>query len=325
MIGGDIISNIAGEASVIKTKQQIEDSKGKITASISGGSDSDIMLDIIERAKKLANKDVDIEYVWFNTGLEYEATKRHLEYLRERYQIQINEHRAKRPVPISCKIYGQPFLSKMVSMYISRLQKHGFDWSDGQYDDLVKKYPKCQSALKWWCNAWGEGSRFNISRCYGLKEFIIEHPPWFKISDKCCEYAKKAVAYEIENNSGCALSMVGVRKSEGGIRSVRYSSCFTPRGKHAASYRPIFWMTDDDKREYEIENHIIHSDCYLIYGLKRTGCACCPFGSKFEDELIIAKTYEPKLYEAVQNIFGDSYRYTRMYRDFKGELRARNK
>ena len=61
----------------------------------------------------------------------------------------------------------------------------------------------------------------------------------------------------------------------------------------------------------------MHSSCYTIYGLPRTGCACCPFGSNFENELKAAEQYEPKLYEAACNVFVKSYDYTRKYRDFK--------
>ena len=51
-----------------------------IAVSISGGSDSDIMLDIIERLRNGKH----ICYVWFDTGLEYQATKDHLDYLEKK-------------------------------------------------------------------------------------------------------------------------------------------------------------------------------------------------------------------------------------------------
>ena len=41
-----------------------------ILCSVSGGSDSDIMLDIIWRC----DRDKKVTYVWYNTGLEYQAT-----------------------------------------------------------------------------------------------------------------------------------------------------------------------------------------------------------------------------------------------------------
>ena len=45
------MSDHAAEAALIKTKQHIEETQGKIIASISGGADSDVMLDLIERAR----------------------------------------------------------------------------------------------------------------------------------------------------------------------------------------------------------------------------------------------------------------------------------
>ena len=50
--------------------------------------------------------------------------------------------------------------------------------------------------------------------------------------------------------------------------------------------------------------------------MKRSGCAGCPYGRDFEEELKIIEKYEPKLFKAVNNIFGDSYEYTRKYREF---------
>lgn len=57
-----------------------------IMCSISGGSDSDIILDLCERFKP-PNK--NIHYVFFDTGLEYQATKDHLDYLENKYNIKI--------------------------------------------------------------------------------------------------------------------------------------------------------------------------------------------------------------------------------------------
>lgn len=57
----------------------------KIVVAISGGSDSDVVLDLIEKVKG----DKDVKYVWFNTGLEYQATKDHLKYLETKYGIKI--------------------------------------------------------------------------------------------------------------------------------------------------------------------------------------------------------------------------------------------
>lgn len=60
-----------------------------VICSISGGSDSDIMLDIIYRV----DEQKKVTYVWFDTGLEYKATKEHLKYLEDRYGIEIRRER----------------------------------------------------------------------------------------------------------------------------------------------------------------------------------------------------------------------------------------
>lgn len=282
----------------------------KILCSISGGSDSDIMLDIVWKCD-LENK---VDYVWFDTGLEYQATKDHLKYLENRYGITVQRYKAKKSVPLSCKQYGLPFLSKYTSEMINRLQRHGFKWEDGLLEELIEKYPKSKSALQWWCRD-KKVESLNVSK--KLKQFMIFNPPEFKISSSCCTFAKKNVAHDVVKQGDYDLQIIGIRKAEGGVRSIVYKNCFDEIEEACDMYRPLFWYTDDDKAEYEQHFNIVHSDCYRVYGLKRTGCVGCPFGRDFENELEVAKKYEPKLYEAVNNIFKESYEYMRVYREFK--------
>lgn len=301
---------------IIKTEDHINRiarDGGKIMVSISGGSDSDIMIDMFER---IGYDEGEVIYVWFDTGLEYDATKRHLKYLEEKYGIEIRRYRPKMTVAQACKKFGVPFLSKQNSMYINRLQRHGFDWTDGDISGLSDKYGKCVSALKWWCNAWGPG-KFSIGRSSGLKEFMMQNiPP--KISNECCSYAKKKTATIALKDTGAVLNVIGIRISEGGIRSYLYKSCFDEAtGNRVAQFRPIFYFTDQDKQEYKEFCGVTYSDCYEVWGFKRTGCCCCPFGSGFEEELEVVKQREPKLYAAACKIFGPSYEYTRKYRRFK--------
>ena len=292
-----------------------------ICVSISGGADSDIMLDM---ATKFA-EDKNIKYVFFDTGLEYKATKEHLQYLEEKYGIQIERVKAVKPIPLACRQYGQPFISKRVSNMIKRLQSNNFQWEDEDFETLYKKYPKCKVALKWWCNEWGNKSQFNIANNKWLKEFMVANPPTdIAISDDCCDWAKKKPAYMYKKEHGITLSLVGVRKAEGGARATRYKSCFSDDIKGVAEYRPVFWYTNDDKEAYEDTYNITHSKCYNCYGLKRTGCAGCPFGRDFEQELEVIKKHEPKLYRAVNNIFGKSYEYTRKYKEFCEQQEQKN-
>ena len=283
----------------------------KIVCSISGGSDSDIMLDIVWRC----DKDNKVDYVWFDTGLEYQATTEHLKYLENKYNIDIIPYKAIKPIPLSCKKYGQPFLSKQASEYIGRLQKHNFKWEDKPFEELYEEYPKCKAALLWWCNK-RENNSFNICRNKWLKEFLIENPPTFPISNVCCKYAKKDVSHKLINEFQYDLNIIGVRKAEGGVRATSYKTCFDENGDGYDNYRPLFWYKNSDKEHYKTAYCIEYSKCYTEYGLKRTGCAGCPFGRDFEEELKVIEKYEPKLFKAVNNIFADSYEYTRKYREF---------
>lgn len=186
-----------------------------IMCSISGGGDSDVALDIIHKV----DIDKKVRYVWFDSGLEYEATKRHLEYLEKRYGIKIERERAIKPIPTTCKEYGQPFLSKLVSTYIAELQKVGFQWEDEDFETLCKKYKNCMQSLSWWTNRYmpanGDYGSFTIGRYAYLKEFMIQNPPTFKISSECCKYAKKDVSDMLIAKHNVDLMIVGMRKSEG--------------------------------------------------------------------------------------------------------------
>ncbi|MCM1165649.1 MAG: phosphoadenosine phosphosulfate reductase family protein [Ruminococcus sp.] len=286
-----------------------------IVCSISGGADSDIMLDMvhkIDRQKK-------VHYVFYDTGLEMKATKEHIRYLENKYGISIDIVKPQTPIPTACKKYGQPFFSKNIAESIERLQRHGFKWEDEPFDVLLKRYPKCKAALRWWCNAFGENSRFNIAKHPYLKEFMHEHPPQFKISPKCCKCAKKDPALQYSKKQQADLTLIGIRKAEGGARSAAYKSCFNENSRYGNQHFPLFWFNDFDKKEYDRFFSVTHSKAYTVYGCKRTGCAACPFGSKFEQELEMLKNHEPNLYKAALNIFGDSIEYTRAYRKYKAE------
>ena len=163
---------------LIRAWSKINSSKYEnIVCSVSGGSDSDVMLDIVWQC----DKDNKVTYVWFDTGLEYQATKDHLKFLEEKYGIKIMSYRAIKPIPTTCRQYGQPFLSKQASEYISRLQKHNFQFEDKPFEELYKEYPRCKAALLWWCNM-KESKSYNISWNKWLKEFLIDNPPTFSIN-----------------------------------------------------------------------------------------------------------------------------------------------
>lgn len=136
---------------------------------------------------------------------------------------------------------------------------------------------------------------------------------------------KKDVSHKLMSENNYDLKVVGIRKAEGGVRANAYKTCFDDNGDGYDNYRPLFWYKNSDKEIYDDHYKITHSKCYTEYGLKRTGCAGCPYGRDFEQELEIIEKYEPKLFKAVMNIFGDSYKYTREYRKFYEEMNLKEK
>lgn len=259
--------------------------------------------------------------------MEYQATKAHLKYLEQKYNITIETIKAKKPIPTSCKEFGQPFLSKFVSHCINGLQRHGFKWEDKPYEELIKEYPDIKSYIGWWCNIKlrGKDTRFCIARNKWLKEFLIANPPTFLISNKCCYHAKKYPAKRFMKNNNIQLEIIGVRRGEGGIRSTSYKNCFTNNNREHDQYRPIFYYTNADKASYDETFNVTHSECYRKYGFTRTGCAGCPYNPNFEEDLKKIEQHEPKLYKAVNNIFADSYEYTRKYKKFVEDMENNNR
>jgi len=150
--------------------------------SISGGSDSDIVLDMIHKV----DEDGKVKYFWIDTGLEYSATKEHLDFLEQKYGIEIIRLKPDKPIPTCVREYGVPFLSKYVSEQMMRLQKHNFQWEDEPLEVLLQKYPQCKTALQWWCgerysdkDGYQKISRFSIERNRYLKQFIMANQPDF--------------------------------------------------------------------------------------------------------------------------------------------------
>lgn len=312
--------NFTIQDAMSKCLQMVRNHK-QIMVGVSGGADSDNMIDMIIRA---GGKE-KTTFVFYNTGLEYQATKKLIKGLNEKYGIEIKVIQPVKPIPVCVKEHGVPFWSKRASEMIMRLQKHGFQWEDEPLDVLLEKYPRCRSGIRWWCNDYkrddGRPSALNIEWASGLKEFMIANPPTFKISAKCCHYAKKEPARKYAAENVFDMECTGVRKAEGGTRATGIKTCFSPALAGPDKYRPLFWFTNADRAEYESHYGVEHSDCYKVWGMTRTGCAGCPFGKEFEKELELVQKYEPIFYKAMNKIFGQSYEYTRQYLAFREQMK----
>lgn len=201
--------------------------------SYSGGADSDILLDVIEQARVIF-KLPPVKYAFFNTGLEMEATKRHVKEVAQKYGVEIDEYRPKVNIVNATRLHGVPFVSKIMSAGLSEWQKKGVPTSVAEeYDnasdkaakrqELRERYPNCESVLNFLCccNSAGEprpNIQLVINSSKYMRDFISEYPPDFAVSAKCCDYCKKQLAHRVQK--GYDMIITGERRAEGGMRSV---------------------------------------------------------------------------------------------------------
>ena len=302
--------------------------------SYSGGADSDIMIDLIERTRVIFGLP-PVKYVFFNTGLEMQATKDHVKETAEKYGVEIKEERPKVNIVNATRRYGVPFVSKIMSSGLSEWQKKGIPLSIAQeYDkasdkaakrkELKERYPKCESVINFLCccNSAGEprpNIQLVINSSKYMRDFISEYPPDFKISAKCCDYCKKQIAHRVQKDYDMVIT--GERRDEGGMRSVprkdNTALCFTETADGKYRLRPLYYISDSDKAWYKERYGIKYSDAYEVYGLTRTGCCGCPISYKAVDDLEKIRKYEPNVVKAAWSIFGKSYEYRMKYNEFK--------
>lgn len=310
--------------------------------SYSGGADSDILIDVIERARGIFGLP-PVKYVFFNTGLEMQATKAHVKATAEKYGVEIETVRPKVNIVQASRKYGIPFVSKIMSAGLSEWQKKGVPLSVAQeYDqaedkqakrqELKERYPKCESVLNFLCccNSKGEprpNIQLVINSSKYMRDFIGEYPPDFKISAECCTYCKKNIAHQVQKDYDMVIT--GERRDEGGMRSVprkdNTSMCFTETSSGQYRLRPLYYVSDADKAWYKEYYGLRYSDAYEVYGLTRTGCCGCPISYKAIADLELIRPYEPNLVKAAWNIFGKSYTYRQEYNAYKAQRMEQEK
>lgn len=308
----------------------------KAICSYSGGSDSDIMLDMIERVRKMFDLP-PVHYCFFNTGLEMAATKRHVKEQEEKYGVTITEYRPQKNVVLATREYGQPFVSKIMSAGLEGIQKKNLPLSIAdeyaQAEDkaakraeLKQRYPGCESTINFLCccNSKGEprpNIQLVINSSKYMLDFIKENPPDFKISNKCCDYCKKQIAHAVQKDYDMVIT--GERRDEGGMRSVprkdNTTLCFSETANGQYRLRPLYYVSDADKAWYKGYYGIRYSDAYEVYGMTRTGCCGCAISAKATQDLELIRPFEPNLVKAAWNVFGDSYRYRQAYNEYKAK------
>lgn len=310
--------------------------------SYSGGSDSDIMIHMIETARQIFGL-APVKYCFFETGLEMEATRRHVKETAALYGVEIETIRPKKNIVQAVREYGQPFVSKIMSAGLEAVQRKAIPLSIAdEYDqaedkpakraELKARYPKCEQAINFLCccNSAGEprpNIQLVINSSKYMLDFIREHPIPFRVSNRCCDVCKKQPAHAVEK----AFDMVitGERRDEGGMRSVprgdSSSMCFAETAAGKYRLRPLYYVSDADKQWYKEYYGIRYSDAYEVYGLKRTGCCGCAISARAAADLELIRPYEPNVVKAAWAIFGDSYRYRAQYNAYKAARYARAK
>jgi 3'-phosphoadenosine 5'-phosphosulfate sulfotransferase (PAPS reductase)/FAD synthetase len=308
--------------------------------SYSGGSDSDIMLHLIETVRKIFNLP-PVQYCFFNTGLEMEAIKRHVDEVERLYGVTISRHRPKKNIVLATREHGLPFVSKIMSSGLEGVQEKNIplsiadEYADAE-DKIAKRaelkarYPKCESTINFLCGCNSAGEpRPDIQLVIGSSEymldFIKENPIPFRVSNKCCDCCKKQLAHSVQKSFDMVIT--GERRAEGGMRSVprkdNTSMCFSESADGKFRLRPLYYVSDADKQWYKDYYGIRYSDAYEVYGLTRTGCCGCSIAAKAVEDLEKIRPYEPNLVKAAWNVFGDSYRYRQRYNEYKALRRMR--
>lgn len=273
---------------IIKTHEYLN-RHDNILVAYSGGSDSDCVLHLL--CTYFNDYLYKIHFVFSDTGIEYKATRKHICDIAKKYNVNIVNVRGK-SVVTCCREYGVPMLnkskSKALSMYLRDTPKGHYlvFENNGAYFGFTEK----ERLLAKYC-----------------KDNNI------KVSEKCCEYAKKKPMKTYAKNNKIDLTITGERKAEGGLRAIKNASCFSIHKNGDHKFMPIFWWSDNTKKIFKEFENIRYSDCYEIYGMKRTGCVGCPFGRNTADELKTMSIYEHDLYKLCLSVFGTAYQTMDMF------------
>ncbi|MGX5594623.1 phosphoadenosine phosphosulfate reductase domain-containing protein [Bacillus cereus] len=286
---------LAIEDALFRIKREYKRTGGKIYLSFSGGKDSTVLAKLIE----MADLPEKIPFVFANTGIELDATLRHVkEYPYENVQI----IKTRKPAPRVWKDYGKPIVSKLKSEALSTYQNN--------IDNPLGTSRTRQMITG---EAERSGVKLGKTTMYILaqKHFhLLHHDLEYSIANKCCQYMKKYPFQDYAKENGMEGSFSGVRTAEGGVRSIAYKSCVQVKklnGKDFLMSMPIIDWSDELVEEFIETYKIKLSDAYTVYGADRTGCIACPFSQNLQKDLKILWDHEPHKYKASMKMLGDVY------------------
>lgn len=246
--------------------------------SFSGGKDSTVVHHLIDMA--LPNNKINRYFI--NTGIEYRKIK---DFVKK---LQSSDDRIKIVYPIHgigycLKRYGYPFKSKFHSDLMYRWQKNKNESTKSNY--ITGKH--------------GKGKQIP-------KKLLYQYDDDFnlRLSDKCCRILKKDPAEQLKG-----IGVLGIRNSEGGVRSLTYDGCvFNDKKGNMKKFLPLFPISDEWVdwfiKEYNIELCELYND---FYNFKRTGCLGCPFNLKIQKDLDLLYEKLPNEYEKAIRLWKPVY------------------
>lgn len=260
-------------------------SEGKIYLSFSGGKDSTIVAHLI----KMANLDTNIPFVFCNTGIEFKSIIDFVKNFDYSNKVMITPTKSISKV---FKEHGLPFRSKLKSEVLATYQRN--------ISDPLSTY-RGRQLITGEAERNGKKLGFKTQQALAIKDFHILHPSLeYKISNKCCDHLKKNPSKKYSKENKMNGYYTGVRKSEGGVRSLQYSACIKVSNGEVLSM-PIFDWEDNILNEFIEQQGIELCDLYTKHDFDRTGCSLCPYSKDVPQNLKYLFTHEPNKYRFAMN------------------------
>lgn len=228
----------------------------KVYVSTSGGKDSAVVADLCKTIYP------NIQLIMYDTGLEYQATKK----LAEKQGAKIIPPKTNWKKFVETK--GYPAVSKQVSKRIHDAKISPIGAGITMFSRVY------HLSLKW------------------LHFLEVDIP----ISQKCCDEFKKKPAHQVKLNP-----ILGTRVQESSLRKNAWkkTGCNSYSLDYTSGIsRPISLWTDGNVDTYVEANNVELSEVYTQYEEKRTGCVCCPYGAHLDPSRFeLLRKLEPRRYE----------------------------
>ena len=133
-----------------------------------------------------------------------------------------------------------------------------------------------------------------------------------KISDQCCNEMKKKPIKKWEMENTRYVAMTGMRKEEGGTRTLINGCVLTDKNGKLKKFHPLLVVDDEWEDTFIKENNIEVCKLYKPpFNFRRTGCRFCPLSLDLQEQLEIARKLMPNEAKAGELIWKpvfDEYR-----------------